>query len=142
MANNYRQFSFALKLNNKKEATWCQKRLQKLSETEDEEGGGTKTDFSWEVYQPNPTSESHVWFKDNGESGNVEQIADFVEEYLKKFEPKGYLVMTWADFCDKHRLGEFGGGVAVVTAGYQHWFQEHQWVSKLTKSLVRKNVES
>jgi len=145
MANNYRQFSFALQLKNVKEAIWCQKRLKKLSETEDEEGCGTKTDFDWTVYRPtatDPKINPHVWFKDNGESGNVEQIADFVEEYLKKFDKQGYFAMTWADFCDKHRLGEFGGGLALVKADGQHWFQEHQWIDELTKTLTSRNVNS
>lgn len=147
MANNYRQFSFALKLNNKKEAVWCQKRLKKLSETEGEDGYGSMTDFEWTVYGHLKAGEGpraelpipYIWFHDNGESGDVDQIAIFVGEYLSKFSPKGFLLMTWADICSKPRLDEFGGGFAVVTAEKTHWFDEHKWAEKLTEGLESRN---
>jgi hypothetical protein len=142
MANNYRQFSFALKLANKKEAAWCQKTLKKLSETDDGEGGETTTDYDWSVYptKEEPKALPHIWFRDNGEYGNVEQIANFVEKYLKKFQPNGYFTMTWSDTCSKHRIGEFGGGLAVVKARETHWFQDHQWIDELTKTLTSRNT--
>jgi len=148
MANNYRQFSFALKLANKKESEWCQKELSRLSKIDDGEGGETSTDFDWTVFpvkkltvDTGAEESPHVWFRDNGEYGNVEQIADFVQSYFKKFYKQGYFVMTWSDTCSKHRIGEFGGGLAVVTAKDQHWFQDHQWVDELTKTLTQRNTE-
>jgi hypothetical protein len=149
MANNYRQFSFALKLANKKEAVWFQKLLEKASDTEDPESGGTMADFDWTVYghvkPPEGTHQElqgpHVWFRDNGEYGNVDHIADLVQMYLKKFSPQGYFTMSWADTCSKHRLGEFGGGFAVVTAKEQHWMDENSLETKHAKTLTRRNLD-
>lgn len=140
MANNYRQFSFSLKLNDTKESKWFQTQLQRASKKEDSDGIPL-TCFDWTVYPNESSKESdpHVWFRDNGESGDVEQIAGFVEKYLKKFKPNGYFEMTWADTCSKQRIGEFGGGIAVVTAETTHWFNDHQWVTRLTENLERRN---
>lgn len=134
MANNYRQFAFVLKLKNEKAAKWFEETLTKAGSEEDEDGC-TKTDFDWSIGREGGFS---VFFKDNGESGNVDQIADFVEEYLKKFEISGHFRMTWADFCDKHRPGEFGGGLAVITAKGQSWLSENNWV---TETLGKENLE-
>ena len=140
MANSYRQFSLVLNLDNKKEETWCRKTLKKLSQTESAEGG-SETDFDWTVYPAGEDPKSHpwIWFHDGGEYGNVEQIADFVEKYLKKFQPKGYFVLSWADTCSKSRVGEFGGGLAVVTANGPTWFNDSDWVNTLTKRLESRN---
>jgi len=136
MADNYRQFSFSLKLNNKKEVAWFQKILSKAQETDDE--WGTCADFDWSTDSAEPL---HIWFRDNGGSGNVEQIAKFVEKYFKKFQPNGYFVVTWADTCSKQRTDEFGGGIAVVKATGTAWFQEGPWVRKQTKGLEQRNTE-
>jgi len=141
VANNYRHFSFALKLANKKEAVWFQKRLEKAAKTPEEDEWGSMADFDWIVYPVNAEDKNlpHVWFRDNGEYGNVEQVANYVQEYLKKFCHKGYFTMSWADTCSKHRLGEFGGGFVVVTAKEQHWMNESAWVTKHTKGLESRN---
>ena len=139
MANSYRQFSFALKLKDKTEASWFRKLLSKAARTEDLESGGTLHDFEATVVVPNHSKDEtipHVWFQDNGEYGNVEQIATIVETYLKKFRPRGYFIMTWADTCSKHRLGEFGGGTAVVTSKKTHWFSESEFVKQVTKGKL------
>lgn len=147
MANNYRSFSFALKLNNKTEAKWFQKLLEKAQKTETKDGG-FGTDFDWTVFgldvpkgmlATQELQRPHVWFRDGGEYGNVEQIADFVGKYLKKFFPKGYFLMEWADTCSKHRLGEFGGGVCVVTATEQYWFNSKQWAENHAIGLTSRN---
>jgi hypothetical protein len=153
MSNNYRQFSFALNLSSKAEAVWFQKELTKLSEKEDKDTGGTCADYDWTVYGheesqvrdaltglPVPPGPPHVWFRDNGEYGNVDQIADVVQRYFKKFCTKGYFTLSWADTCSKHRIGEFGGGFCVVTAKGQHWSNEHEFVTKHTKGLESRDL--
>lgn len=131
MANNYRQFAFCLKLRNKEEADWFVKTLKEASEKEDEDGE-TCTDFDWDV---GIEENFNVYFRDNGEFGNVEQIADFVEKYLKHFEVPGHFRISWADTCSKHRIDEFGGGFAVVTAEGTHWFNETEWLSEKISSI-------
>lgn len=141
MANNYRTFSFSLVLNSKKEMTWCAKRLAKLKKTPDDDGNDDSADFEYTVF-PNekaPEEAMHLWIHDYGESGNLEHVAAFVQEFFEKFDPKGFLVMTWADFCDKSRIDEFGGGLAVVRAYGTEWLNEEEWINSHTKGLKRRN---
>lgn len=139
MANNYRQFSFALKLKSKKEVEWFKKRLDKARESEDDYGD--MHDFDAVVYPTSPEdkNEPHVWFTDTGEYGNIDHIVIIVQEYLAKFNPKGYFLMTWADYCSKHRLDEFGGGFCIVMANRTAWSDEHKVVEKVAKGLERVN---
>lgn len=134
MSNNYRNFSFALKLNDEPEVSWFRSRLI-MAMNEEDNDGNPGHDFDATVYPEGDNKDKYVWFRDNGEGGNLEQIADIVQEYLKQFNKKGYLVITWADYCDKHRLDEFGGGVALVTAKKTHWFNESKWITGLAKGL-------
>ena len=129
MANNYTQFSLALNIKSAAEKTWWEDTLRAAADTEVDETGGSGADFDYEV------SDTEVWFHDDGEQGNLEQIEGFVQAYLKKFNPKGYFVIEWASTCSKARVGEFGGGLAVVTAKKTHWFQGYQWVQSKTKGL-------
>lgn len=132
MANNYRQFCFGMVLNSKEGTEWLKEELRKAAETEDPESGGTMHDFEATFYDDGV---SRIIFQDNGENGNVEQIAVIVQEYLTRFNPTGYLVMEWADTCSKHRAGEFGGGTAIVTSKKTLWLDTAAWIQSKTRGL-------
>lgn len=48
------------------------------------------------------------------EYGDVAHVAYIVQAFIKKFRPDMVFTMTWAEYCSKPRLGEFGGGWSVV----------------------------
>ncbi len=56
-----------------------------------------------------------AWFyaEEAGRPGNV---AELVQEFLAKFDPESAWTTTYAETCDKMRLGEFSGGAVFVTA--------------------------
>ena len=137
MANNYRQFSEELNLKTPEEVEWAKKRLSELrrsvdriaavevlegDEAEDLHRSESKADFEFSF-----DTNSVVMFAE--ENGSVDDIASFVEEYLRTFDPTGCWSLTWADHCSKPRPGEFGGGAAFITASGTKWIDSGGWAS-------------
>lgn len=73
-------------------------------------------DFGWKV-----TEEPTLWLYAE-EYGNIEQVATFVGAFLAKFRPTETFEFSWAVWCSKLRIGEFGGGTALVTADWTKWY--------------------
>ena len=149
MANNYHQFSAILKLDNDEQKKWAEETLEKLSRTR--EDGGTVpladpddipdldryeslADFEYEF---EPEGEGHtLWFYAE-ESGNAEHVAQFVQQYLKKYHPDQCWGITWADTCSKMRVDEFSGGALFVTADKIDWIQASSWVHEQAKKAKK-----
>ena len=144
MASNYRQFSEVLIFQGptpaKEQADWVERVLYRTTWDSINDGSigpeeckaklvaalkaeGVELDSSTDLeYWPDFTYVIHneqgpvgVWFYDGGGS-DLNQIASFVQSYLKKFCPETTFAIQWADTCDKPRAGEFGGGVVYITA--------------------------
>jgi hypothetical protein len=95
MANNYSGYSFAVKTPNEAAARWL--------ENQAEENG-----IDTERHQ-----KSLVLSRED--SIDLEVVTEFLQLYLKKFAPKDVIGFSWAEWCDRPRVNEFGGGVVVVT---------------------------
>lgn len=121
MANNYTQFSEALAEIKPEGIAWLKEQL--------EEGGPFEgcCEFEFET-------ESSLWIYAE-ESGDLEQTVDLVQQYLQKFDPDYAWTMTWASWCGKPRIGEFGGGAVVVTATEQRWMNTWDWVENKLKEM-------
>lgn len=139
MANSYTQFSSQLKLKNADAADWIRRKLIDMGEEEDPSTGGPKVDFEWEIGEDSDGG-WFCWFHDNGESGNIDQIAEIVKEYLGMFDRKGSFVLEWANTCSKPRVNQFGGGKLLVTAKEIH--TEPGWVKALQKKHKLTNRNS
>lgn len=48
------------------------------------------------------------------EWGYPHHVALVVQSFIKKFRPDFVFKLTWCEYCDKPRLGEFGGGWLVA----------------------------
>jgi hypothetical protein len=125
MANYYTQFSAILTLKNAKEREWIKARY-------DKETGGSQADFDGSLV------EEGFWIKDNGEAGDLEQVAALVQEFLKKFRPDGSFSMEWAHLCDKHRTDGFGGGAVFITSKTMKWLNTNHWLSDRAKNFGKK----
>jgi hypothetical protein len=55
-----------------------------------------------------------VWFSGDGEYFNVTAAIFWVQELLKAMDSDKGVFFSWADWCSKARVGEFGGGACVV----------------------------
>jgi len=135
MANNYMQFSEKIDGLTPEAAEWVETVLGFRDDYEDEEAakaaladllGVEKEElaelvdldmdfwpnFDWQV---EGAKKSSLWLTDNGESFGFDELVLFVHALIKKWMPDHIFTMTWAGTCSKPRLGEFGGGWAVVT---------------------------
>ena len=70
------------------------------------------------------------------ESGTPELVAEFLQQYLEKFQPQGSLWFAWATTCSKMRAGEFGGGAAFITATDIKFLDTHSWAEEQAKKLA------
>jgi hypothetical protein len=145
MANNYLQFSLAVGLRNDGEKEWCREALEYLNEfmhgnIDPEEDGRTQLyeemkafdelevgcglEFEWsidKVEDKKSACQSELWIQ-AGESGNPDQVAAFLQAFLKKHRPKEGIWFSWCYLCDSPRVNEFGGGAAAITADEMKFF--------------------
>lgn len=45
-----------------------------------------------------------------------DNVIAFLQAFIRKFRPDAVVSFTWAEYCSRLRVGEFGGGWGVVTA--------------------------
>jgi hypothetical protein len=130
VANHYLQFSEQLELHNKKEVAWIRRQLDLAVPDVEREWKRLDEDcngFDWEIVEK-PRKPSFLWLYAE-ESGNPPAVARFVQAFLRKFRPAERFTLTYASYCDRLRLGEFGGGAIAVTAGGIEGFDVHDWAA-------------
>ncbi|HOX44560.1 MAG TPA: hypothetical protein PK668_13250 [Myxococcota bacterium] len=55
------------------------------------------------------------------ESANLEYLAGIIRRFLVRFRPDACFGLSWAGTCSRMRVGEFGGGAVFVTAKGIEW---------------------
>lgn len=128
MSNSYTQFYSEMPLKSRAEADWAEAELTKLEESE--EGVGFGYDVSEIKGKFGQPTTWEISFEDDGEGGNIDRIATFVQSYLVKFNPKGKWGMEWAHICNKAIAGEFGGGAFVASAEGIEWINTNTWMQE------------
>lgn len=68
------------------------------------------------------------------ESGDVDAVATILELYLKRFDPENCIGFEWANTSSPAKVGEFGGGCALVTAQGTHWVVTATCLELMTKT--------
>jgi len=63
----------------------------------------------------------HFWIH-SGDGGDPEAVAELIHAFLRRFRPDQWWALSWAEYCDKPRVGEFGGGAVFITADRAAWF--------------------
>ena len=116
MANNYLQFSVMLPLPESEGAQEAVKAFyDEFQKQRDEaEGSGDPDDWDEKYDLQSDMSGGEVWIYAE-ESGSVEAVAEFIQEYLKHFQMDGGVYFSWAETCSKSRVNEFAGGAFLVT---------------------------
>jgi hypothetical protein len=71
------------------------------------------------------------------EYGVPEAVADFVQDFFKKFRPQAIKVIGWANTCSKPVTDAFGGGYVLVTAQEQIWISPGQSSERLAQAAAR-----
>ncbi len=57
----------------------------------------------------------HLWLYAE-EGAKLERVAHLVQRFLRQFRPRDCWSLTYATWCSKPSVGEFGGGAVFVTA--------------------------
>lgn len=157
MANNYLQFSEVLTLKNPKEAEWVKRRLglfKRVGESDDPEshpeysdyekmvkqyvnhGDDPVIEFDWNIEQRRADGRFLLYIFSE-ESGNIDQAAIFVQEFLLNFTPDKCFYISWAETCSRPRAGEFGGGAAFITAKKIQWMNIADWCDDKRKKFEK-----
>lgn len=146
MANHFTQFSESLQVKSLVEEQWLREQLACVYLTESKELFSAETPQlkeSGETYEKVPRFQAEALQRgvadcsfdfigfcatieqDDGgtslwiyaqESGDVEQVAYFVQLFLKQFAPDGWWTLTWATTCSRPLIRQFSGGALLVTS--------------------------
>lgn len=156
MANNYLEFSEALEIKTEEEEKWLMKYSEPIENIEEliDEDGEIDEDLAEKYYEDlDYEDEIRDWgsfcvamegtFEDKNreawiyseEYGDPYQVACLVKALFKKFGREDWWQLSWAEYCSKPRVGEFGGGAFVVTKDEIRWLNMGDWVADTIKEL-------
>ena len=130
MANNYLQLSTSIENITPEEKKWIDDNIEKFSQRDDD--GDDYTTFQWDLEQDG----SYLWIYGE-EYAEVDNVADFMQAFLKDNRPEGYLYFSWAETCSKLRIDNFHGGAYFVTAKEQKCVSSFAFISKELDSSDR-----
>jgi hypothetical protein len=153
MANNYLQFSFAIPRITTIEAQWVRDYLTE-AQTLSYEGNvdtvltpAQKRDrfyvavkkcgslnFQWAL------DEDGLWIYAE-ESGDPNMVAGFVQRFLKTHRPKCFVTFTYAEWCSRMRLDEFGGGAMAITAFWVSSINAHGWEAMRDVAMKKRGLK-
>jgi len=146
MSNSYLEFSEVLVIKGKEEKEWLEEEVKDFysRQTDEQCESGESVDEEevkkfcekWGVEEVEDwpgfscdVSDTEAWFHVE-ESGNPDNVAKLVQEYLKKFHPDYCWGMEFAYTCSRPKAGEFGGGAVFVTADAVEWVNTGYWLSE------------
>lgn len=112
MADNFLLFSTELVGLSQEELNWVDARLKELE----------KEDIWEDHYFQHAVirQEKTVWLYSE-EYASPDGVANFIQEFIKRFRPDMKFTFGWAETCSKPRVGEFGGGACGVSADEIVW---------------------
>lgn len=142
MADFFLQFSEVIPNLTDEEAAWFAKYIDSRHKGLTMDGApmdfdddGYFPDFQFAIKSSTGEWGKYAWFSAE-ESGSVRQVAEVAQEFLKKFRPDGHFSLTWAEWTNKLRVGQFDGGGLFVTATEISTFHAAEWVHDKVKSLM------
>lgn len=151
MANSYLEFSETMVVKGREEKEWLEEQMLSYEacipeglDDEAEEAAIKEFCEKWGVEEPEDwpgfsceVTDTEAWFHVD-ESGNPDNVAKLVQEYLKKFHPDSCWGMEFAYTCNKPRAGEFGGGAVFVTADAIEWVNTGYWLAEKRTQFQQK----
>lgn len=127
MANYYTQYSFEIENITPEEREWVNERLA--------------WDIDVEDYPVYPTcrfedeagDSCSLWIHDDTGGGELDALAEMLQEFLVKFRPDQYITFSWADTCSKPRIDSFGGGAVFITNDDIRWMNTYDWMAVIAQ---------
>lgn len=157
MANNFLQFSFAVKATGEQarwlaavderarakiDASWTGKTdeasepaaiddsiVQAADDLADERDNPPSIDVDYDA-----RGDGSIWIRSDG-SGDPGYAADLVQQLLCRFGLDEPVSFRWAETCSAMRVDEFGGGAAVITRNDIIWLDTATWVQQTINNL-------
>lgn len=90
----------------------------------------------WEVNDPEQFMGFGMEIQDNSlwinseESGDVDQVAGLLHEFIRLFRPDDHVIFEWSWTCSKLRADGFSGGACYVSATETAWFNPEAMASQ------------
>lgn len=84
---------------------------------------------------------TYAWFFSD-ECGDISQVAETVQDFIKAQRPETCFTMTWADYADKLRVGEFDGGGLFVSADQITTFHAVEWAEQQEKEFKARRANN
>ena len=124
MANNYSQFSTMIPCSDE-EAQWI---YNKIVEHEDDEENDCVYVCGYEI------EAGGIWLSAD-DSFDGDALVEILSEFQNKFEYQNAIVITFADYCSKLRVDEFGGGTILIYHGESYCMDSHRWADEKLREL-------
>jgi hypothetical protein len=140
MANNYLEFSEIIENLTPEELRWWKNKQQEIEKAYDEDPEGACYDESMCRDFFIEEKENQIWLCAE-ESGDPDKIGNIVQAFFKEFRITEYFSLTWACWCSKPRLGEFGGGAMFVTADEIKFSNIDEWLRKEVEQHEKKQSD-
>lgn len=103
MAENYSSFSVMIGLPNEEARNWLSYQLRKLEDVGEPDYNGAEISLE----------EGGLWV--SGDYGISDEMVEFIQSYMRKFNILKPVIIETANYCSKPRVGEFGGSWLVIT---------------------------
>lgn len=126
MANHYLEFSEVIENLTPEEIEWWENEKQRIDDILLHNLTNMNECLDFVVEE----DERQVWVRGD-ECGEPNNVANIVQKFLKKFRPNDCFCLTWAEWCSKLRVGEFGGGALFVTANKIKFCSTYNWIEKV-----------
>ena len=159
MANNYTQFSESIGELTQDEQKWIrdalnhggivfQRFVDQLTKEEDE-SAETFPEFDWSIGPHSKWDEGRGRYEDtklgelwlrSADSCDLNHVALFVQAFLTTWRPRTFFSLTWADTCDKLRVGEFSGGAVFITAERAELHSVGEWVQQKKEAFEKEHA--
>jgi hypothetical protein len=161
MANSYTQFSESLDVETDEQKAWLddwlavptallvsgnEEALLKWAKKRGTDAGDAEYwpnfEYRWsgeKNYKDESVAPWSLWVYSE-ESGNVENVADTVLAFFRKFKLDKTFTLTWSEACSSMRVGEFsGGGFIVMPLGRKvRWSTPYMLFDRVRKQQNRR----
>jgi hypothetical protein len=128
MTDYYTQFSIGIKYK-KKAREWLDEKLNYYSGDEYDQEVFDNGEANWGIDHEFDDDKGYLYLSSEV-APDLDKLVEVLQEYLQKFDPKGFISVTWADFCSKLHVDTFGGGAAAITAKEVKYCNIYEFVAQ------------
>lgn len=140
MADYYTHFSIGVRLTGEDAQARVTEALQNLRHKRDElrDAGDDDAADQVPIEFEYVVEEGKLYLSDDGATGNVEHVAQFLQQLVTLGYVEEPVAFQWADSCSKPRVDAFTGGGVVVTKRKLYWFVVPDLIEKQIEALGRR----